>query len=118
MSGANVHLQAWNYWDEAHPGHCNNINAQSWASAILNICLDLVVVGLPMPLLWQMNLNTRKKILVMLMFGELFDQACIESPDLLLTFNQFFRRWILRYHCQYLATPALGCLWRLQEPHP
>ncbi|KAF2163705.1 hypothetical protein M409DRAFT_68300 [Zasmidium cellare ATCC 36951] len=60
---------AWTHWDETHPGTCNNVNAQSWASAIINIVLDLVVVGLPMPVLWNMNLNTRKKLLVMLMFG-------------------------------------------------
>ncbi|KAM3417701.1 hypothetical protein BST61_g5935 [Cercospora zeina] len=59
----------WNQWDKEHPGHCNDINAQSWASAALNIALDLVVAILPMPMLWKMNLNIRKKILVMLMFS-------------------------------------------------
>ncbi|GIZ47643.1 hypothetical protein CKM354_001072800 [Cercospora kikuchii] len=60
---------AWDNWDKSLPGRCNNINAQSWASAAFNIALDLVVVVLPMPMLWRMNLNTRKKILVMLMFS-------------------------------------------------
>lgn len=67
---ANAVLQAWTHWDQAHEGRCNNINAQSWASAAFNIILDVIVVGLPMPMLWSMNLNTRKKVLVMLMFGE------------------------------------------------
>lgn len=61
--------QAWENWDKSLPGRCNNINAQSWASAGWNIVLDLVVVILPMPMLWRMNLNPRKKFLVMLMFG-------------------------------------------------
>ncbi|KAI5361285.1 Putative extracellular membrane protein, CFEM [Septoria linicola] len=60
---------AWTHWDQEQPGRCNNINAQSWASAALNIILDLIVVILPMPMLWKMNLNPRKKFLVMLMFG-------------------------------------------------
>ncbi|KXS99882.1 hypothetical protein AC578_4478 [Pseudocercospora eumusae] len=60
---------AWTHWDNSHPGTCDNINALSWASAALNIILDVLVVGLPMPMLWNMNLNRRKKILVMLMFG-------------------------------------------------
>ncbi|USW58054.1 Putative extracellular membrane protein, CFEM [Septoria linicola] len=60
---------AWHHWDEAHPGHCNNVNAQSWASAAFNIVLDLIVVILPMPMLWRMELNKRKRVLVMLMFG-------------------------------------------------
>ncbi|CZT24213.1 uncharacterized protein RCC_09931 [Ramularia collo-cygni] len=60
---------AWHKWDGTRPGSCNSINAQSWASAIINIILDIVVVALPMPMLWGMNLNLRKKLLVMLMFG-------------------------------------------------
>ncbi|EME80711.1 uncharacterized protein MYCFIDRAFT_119208, partial [Pseudocercospora fijiensis CIRAD86] len=63
-----VHL-AWTHWDGTHPGECKDLNALSWAAAALNIILDVVVVGLPMPMLWKMNLNKRKKILVMLMFG-------------------------------------------------
>lgn len=38
-------------------------------SAIINIFLDFLVLGLPIAQLWKMNLNTRKKLLVMLMFG-------------------------------------------------
>lgn len=64
--------QAWENWDKSLPGRCNNINAQSWASAGWNIVLDLVVVILPMPMLWRMNLNPRKKFLVMLMFGTFY----------------------------------------------
>lgn len=64
--------QAWENWDKSRPGRCNNINAQSWASAGWNIVLDLVVVILPMPMLWRMNLNPRKKFLVMLMFGTFY----------------------------------------------
>ncbi|CAK4032225.1 cfem domain-containing [Lecanosticta acicola] len=60
---------AWLHWDKEHAGRCNNINAQSWASAALNIALDVFVVVLPMPMLWRMNLNLRKKLLVMMMFG-------------------------------------------------
>ncbi|CAK1360710.1 hypothetical protein CB0940_03827 [Cercospora beticola] len=60
---------AWLRWTKEYPGTCNNINAQSWAAAALNIVLDVIVVGLPIPMLWRMDLNIRKKLLVMLMFG-------------------------------------------------
>ena len=43
--------QAWHHWDGEHPGRCNNVNAQSWASAAINIVLDVIVVVLPMPML-------------------------------------------------------------------
>lgn len=38
-------------------------------SAVFNIILDFLVLGLPIFQLWKMNLNKRKKFLVMLMFG-------------------------------------------------
>ncbi|KAF2767033.1 hypothetical protein EJ03DRAFT_276931, partial [Teratosphaeria nubilosa] len=59
---------AWLTWDKEHGGTCRDINAQSWASAATNIVLDIFVVVLPMPVLWQLNLNPRKRLLVMLMF--------------------------------------------------
>ncbi|EGP87236.1 uncharacterized protein MYCGRDRAFT_26892, partial [Zymoseptoria tritici IPO323] len=60
---------AWHGWDKEHEGRCNNINAQSWAAAGINIALDVAVVSLPLPQLWRMQLNPRKKFLVMIMFS-------------------------------------------------
>ncbi|KAK5130762.1 hypothetical protein LTR08_001707 [Meristemomyces frigidus] len=60
---------AWTQWDGEHAGVCRHINAQVWCAAALNIIMDLIVVVMPMPLLWQMHMNTRKKLLIMLMFG-------------------------------------------------
>ena len=60
---------SWTRWDGEHEGKCNNINAQIFAAAALNVALDFLVIGLPMPQLWKMDMNWRKKGLVMLMFG-------------------------------------------------
>ncbi|KAK4501881.1 hypothetical protein PRZ48_007690 [Zasmidium cellare] len=60
---------AWTHWHGETVGRCNNINAQGWASAAFNVILDIIVLALPMPMLWKMQLNKRKKFLVMLMFG-------------------------------------------------
>ncbi|KAF2084270.1 hypothetical protein K490DRAFT_75929 [Saccharata proteae CBS 121410] len=60
---------AWNQWDGEHAGTCNNINAQGWTSAVLNIVLDLTVIILPLPFLAKLQLNKRKKVLLMLMFS-------------------------------------------------
>lgn len=60
---------SWTRWDGEHLGTCNNINAQIFAAAALNVALDILVIGLPMPQLWKMTMNWRKKALVMLMFG-------------------------------------------------
>ncbi|KXT09771.1 hypothetical protein AC579_6150 [Pseudocercospora musae] len=60
---------AWTHWDLEHDCHCNNINAQGWTSAAFNVILDVLTLGLPLPMLWKMTLNKRKKFLVMLMFS-------------------------------------------------
>lgn len=60
---------AWLQWDDEHEGTCNNINAQGWSSAALNVILDVIVIILPMPQLWQLQLNKRKKFLLLLMFS-------------------------------------------------
>lgn len=61
---------AWTHWDgEYGDGYCNNINAQGWTSALFNVILDILTLSLPLPMLWKMTLNKRKKFLVMLMFS-------------------------------------------------
>ncbi|EME43990.1 hypothetical protein DOTSEDRAFT_71707 [Dothistroma septosporum NZE10] len=61
---------AWTRWDgEYGEGHCSNINAQGWTSALFNVILDILTLSLPLPLLWKFQLNKRKKFLVMLMFS-------------------------------------------------
>lgn len=60
---------AWTNWDGEHTGTCNDINAQGWTSAALNVILDVVVIVLPMPLISKLQLNNRKKFFVFLMFS-------------------------------------------------
>ncbi|KAF7187197.1 Satratoxin biosynthesis SC1 cluster protein 4 [Pseudocercospora fuligena] len=59
----------WTQWDGEHTGSCVSFNGLGWSSAICNILIDLVVIGMPMPLLYSMKLNNKKKFMVMLMFG-------------------------------------------------
>ncbi|KAF2772352.1 hypothetical protein EJ03DRAFT_267023 [Teratosphaeria nubilosa] len=60
---------AWEQWHREFPGHCNNINAQIWAAAVTNMVLDFLTLGLPMPVLWRLQLNARSRFWLMLMFG-------------------------------------------------
>lgn len=60
---------AWLQWDGEGNYQCNNINAQSWAAAIFNMVLDIIVMVLPLRQLYQLNLSMRKKSYVMCMFG-------------------------------------------------
>lgn len=56
-------------WDAEHDYHCNNINAQGWAAAIVNMILDIIVMVLPLRELYGLNLSMRKKIGPLCMFS-------------------------------------------------
>ena len=59
---------AWQHWDGEHHGKCLNLNHLGWASAAVNIVLDLVVIGLPLREVKNLSLSRRRKAGVMLMF--------------------------------------------------
>ncbi|KAF9885756.1 hypothetical protein FE257_012338 [Aspergillus nanangensis] len=60
---------AWEHWDGSGNFRCNNINAQGWCAAILNMLLDIIVMLLPLRELYRLNLSMRKKLYVMCMFS-------------------------------------------------
>ncbi|CAD0082674.1 unnamed protein product, partial [Aureobasidium vineae] len=60
--------QAWLKWDGEHKGKCLKLNADGWASASLNIILDLIVIALPMKQLTSLNMSWVRKLGVVAMF--------------------------------------------------
>lgn len=60
---------AWTQWDGLHEGTCNNIHLQGWIAAGINIILDLIVMVLPLKHLAGLNMNLRRKLMVMAMFS-------------------------------------------------
>ncbi|KAL2850307.1 hypothetical protein BJY01DRAFT_245479 [Aspergillus pseudoustus] len=58
----------WHQWDGEHEGVCLNHNAILIAHAIVNIVLDLVVIGLPIPTLVNLHLGWKKRLGICLMF--------------------------------------------------
>jgi hypothetical protein len=60
---------AWLHWDGEGHYKCNNINAQGWSAAAINMVLDLIVMALPLRELYHLNLSLRKKLFVMSMFS-------------------------------------------------
>ncbi|KAL2842799.1 hypothetical protein BJX68DRAFT_278171 [Aspergillus pseudodeflectus] len=60
---------AWHRWDETGDYKCNNINAQGWSSAAVNMALDIMVMALPIKELYGLNLSWRRKVFVMCMFS-------------------------------------------------
>ncbi|KAF7888507.1 uncharacterized protein EAF02_003048 [Botrytis sinoallii] len=59
----------WHQWDGLHTGTCNNIHLQGWLSSIINIVLDIIVIGLPLNKLSQLVMSPTKKITIMFMFS-------------------------------------------------
>ncbi|KEQ69489.1 hypothetical protein M436DRAFT_55857, partial [Aureobasidium namibiae CBS 147.97] len=59
---------AWKKWDGEHKGKCLDLNADGWASASLNIILDLIVIALPMKQLTVLNMSWQRKLGVIVMF--------------------------------------------------
>ncbi|KAK7709993.1 hypothetical protein SLS63_013094 [Diaporthe eres] len=59
----------WGQWDGEHTGRCFNINALAWAHSALNIALDFWMLYLPATQVWSLQMKTRKKVGVILMFG-------------------------------------------------
>lgn len=60
---------AWTQWDGLHKGKCNDIHLQGWIAAGINIVLDAIVMVLPLKHLAGLNMNLRRKLMVMAMFS-------------------------------------------------
>ncbi|KAL2856463.1 hypothetical protein BJY01DRAFT_263517 [Aspergillus pseudoustus] len=59
----------WTKWDGEHEGHCTSHNALLLAHAIMNIVLDVVVIGIPMPILFRLHMSLEKRIGMCVMFA-------------------------------------------------
>jgi hypothetical protein len=59
---------AWTQWDGEHEGKCMDQQAILMSHAIINIVLDVVVIGLPLPTLLRLKLGWNKKVGVCVMF--------------------------------------------------
>ena len=59
----------WEGWKGESQGKCVGLASRAYASAGINIVLDVGVLILPAPSLWRLNLSIRRKIGVFLMLG-------------------------------------------------
>lgn len=56
-------------WDEAVDGHCINPDGIDYLSGVVNAVMDLYILVLPMPLLWRLKMETRRKLKLSIVFG-------------------------------------------------
>ena len=50
------------FWDKSQNGLCGHQEALYMTGAIFSLLLDVTVVVLPMPMLWGLQMATRKKV--------------------------------------------------------
>lgn len=56
-------------WDKTIPGgHCINVNAQSYVITAINIATDIVLLVLPVPWLWNLQMETSRKLAIIMIF--------------------------------------------------
>ncbi|KAK1982327.1 CFEM domain-containing protein [Colletotrichum cereale] len=60
----------WDGWkDDFGPHHCLNINVLAFVAGGLSISHDVIILFLPIPLLWHLNMGLRSKVGILLMFS-------------------------------------------------
>lgn len=57
------------FWDRSIEGHCFNPEWVYFTNAPFNIVTDFVLFGLPMPILWELQLPIRQKAGLIFLFG-------------------------------------------------
>lgn len=53
---------AWTNWDHSVPGKCIFLPTIAWSSAAINLLLDIVTIGLPLPEIIALKLPVSQKV--------------------------------------------------------
>lgn len=56
-------------WDKTLDGQCGSTVGEEVSFAIVNMILDGIIVILPMPVVWRLQMPVKKKIGISCMFG-------------------------------------------------
>lgn len=56
-------------WNPSPNGSCRDLSIEEFASVGANLILDISVVVLPLPVLWQLQMVTRHKVFLSVMFS-------------------------------------------------
>ncbi|KAL8803404.1 MAG: hypothetical protein Q9182_003202 [Xanthomendoza sp. 2 TL-2023] len=68
----------WQPWTE---GHCGDPNTWFIASGLFNVISDFAILVLPLRCIWKLQIPTRKKIMIALVFATGFLFRMIQGPD-------------------------------------
>ncbi|CAL8578613.1 hypothetical protein XPA_004382 [Xanthoria parietina] len=57
------------YWNQLLPGHCHPNSALWLGTAIPSVGIDLILLLLPLPMLWRLQMDRSRRILIMTVFA-------------------------------------------------
>ena len=49
-------------WDRTIPGHCVNLTAFFRWNGVCNLLIDFLILLLPLPMVWRLNISIRQRI--------------------------------------------------------
>lgn len=56
-------------WNPMLPGHCGSNTGQVLATSIVNVVIDLIIIVLPMPMIWSLQMAQGRKLALTVTFG-------------------------------------------------
>lgn len=56
-------------WEPTIPGHCSSYLASGLATSIINVVIDFIIITLPIPMIWSLQMARGRKIAISIMFG-------------------------------------------------
>lgn len=56
-------------WNPRPDGHCRDLNIGQLGSVSTNLGIDLIIIALPMPFLWRLNMRFRHKLFITVAFS-------------------------------------------------
>ncbi|CAI7638620.1 unnamed protein product [Penicillium bialowiezense] len=62
------HSKPWRAWDPSFPKGCNNLPMTYFSTAGINILTDILILVMPLPVLVNLNLHTRRKYALVAIF--------------------------------------------------
>lgn len=57
------------FWDRDLSGHCLDVTALAYANSALAVAQDVLLIAMPVFMLWNLNMNRRKKWFIACMFA-------------------------------------------------
>lgn len=56
-------------WDKSINGVCGDQKLSFLIPGVINLVLDILIISLPMPVLWTLQMQTAKKVATSIVFG-------------------------------------------------